>query len=80
MVMLLNLFVLFNDVCWYDLCLCVCVVGGWMVVGFIVIVVGLVVGGLLIVVWGWCGIFFVNLLLCVVGFVVMFVWVFVCCE
>lgn len=59
-----------------DLCECVWVIGLWGVIVVIVVVVGLVLGGVLVDIYGWCSVFLINVLLGVVG--MLGIWVIVC--
>lgn len=67
MMILFMLFVFIMYVCVNDVVVCVKVVVWWSVMGGVISVVGLMFGGLLIDLFGWCVIFFINLLICVFG-------------
>ncbi|MCA8096088.1 MFS transporter [Burkholderia contaminans] len=73
--MLPNSLALLNDACRHDPHLRARAVGWWTAAGSISIAAGPVVGGLLIAVWGWRGIFLVNLPLCAAGLAAAFAWI-----
>ncbi|KAG8155592.1 MFS transporter [Burkholderia catarinensis] len=73
--MLPNSLALLNDACRHDPHLRARAVGWWTAAGSISIAAGPVVGGLLIAVWSWRGIFLVNLPLCAAGLAAAFAWV-----